>query len=184
MPYGLDLARLATSAILAGGSSAKRGRHRVSNHQGLQPGAGCAAPRGAGPRLRVASRARRRAGQGAQEVLEKDGRADSGRPRPRTIWLPSRSACLRRGLPIETARRTAGVGSLGRPRWVGIADWRGAPHRARGQGARHIGVVAAASAGGEQRAGRRDRQRPHPSDRSVVPDRGQYRRAPIVAEQP
>jgi hypothetical protein len=31
------------------------------------------------------------------------------------------------GLSIETARRSAGVGSLGRPRWVGIADWRGAP---------------------------------------------------------
>jgi hypothetical protein len=30
-------------------------------------------------------------------------------------------------LKIRTARRTAGLGSLGRPRWVGIADWRGAP---------------------------------------------------------
>ena len=30
-------------------------------------------------------------------------------------------------LAIETARRTAGSGSLGRPRWIGIAHWRGAP---------------------------------------------------------
>lgn len=30
-------------------------------------------------------------------------------------------------LAIRTARRTAGSGSLGRPRWIGIADWRGAP---------------------------------------------------------
>ncbi len=30
-------------------------------------------------------------------------------------------------LPIKTARRSAGSGSLGRPRWVGSADWRGAP---------------------------------------------------------
>ena len=32
-----------------------------------------------------------------------------------------------RRLAIRTARRTAGAGSLGRPRWIGIADWRGAP---------------------------------------------------------
>jgi hypothetical protein len=30
-------------------------------------------------------------------------------------------------LALTTARRTAGAGSLGRPRWIGIADWRGAP---------------------------------------------------------
>lgn len=30
-------------------------------------------------------------------------------------------------LPILFHTRTAGVGSLGRPRWVGIADWHGAP---------------------------------------------------------
>ena len=30
-------------------------------------------------------------------------------------------------LTMKTARRTAGVGSLGRPRWIGISDWRGAP---------------------------------------------------------
>jgi hypothetical protein len=30
-------------------------------------------------------------------------------------------------LAMKTARRTAGSGSLGRPRWIGIADWRGAP---------------------------------------------------------
>ena len=30
-------------------------------------------------------------------------------------------------LPIKIAQRSAGSGSLGRPRWVGTADWRGAP---------------------------------------------------------
>lgn len=30
-------------------------------------------------------------------------------------------------LSIKTSRRTAGTGSLGRPRWVGVANWRGAP---------------------------------------------------------
>lgn len=37
--------------------------------------------------------------------------------------MPTPSA----GLKIRTARRTAGGGSLGRPRWTGIAEWRGAP---------------------------------------------------------
>jgi len=32
-----------------------------------------------------------------------------------------------KALEMRTARRTAGAGSLGRPRWVGIAEWRGAP---------------------------------------------------------
>ena len=31
------------------------------------------------------------------------------------------------GLPLKTAQRTAGLGSLGRPRWIAVADWRGAP---------------------------------------------------------
>ena len=30
-------------------------------------------------------------------------------------------------LPMRTAPRTAGTGSLGRPRWVGTCQWRGAP---------------------------------------------------------
>jgi hypothetical protein len=32
-----------------------------------------------------------------------------------------------RDLAMVTARRRAGVGSLGRPRWVGLADWQGGP---------------------------------------------------------
>jgi Uncharacterized protein conserved in bacteria (DUF2252) len=32
----------------------------------------------------------------------------------------------RRGA-FKTARRSAGVGSLGRPRWIGVAEWHGAP---------------------------------------------------------
>ena len=31
------------------------------------------------------------------------------------------------GLSFDTARRIAGTGSLGRPRWIGVADWQGAP---------------------------------------------------------
>jgi hypothetical protein len=32
-----------------------------------------------------------------------------------------------KGLPIRYSRRTAGAGSLGRPRFVGVAQWRGGP---------------------------------------------------------
>lgn len=32
-----------------------------------------------------------------------------------------------KGMAFDTARRTAGTGSLGRPRWIGVADWQGAP---------------------------------------------------------
>ncbi|HXJ20911.1 MAG TPA: DUF2252 family protein [Polyangia bacterium] len=43
---------------------------------------------------------------------------------------PSAAAAIQRamparGLPIRFARRVAGLGSLGRPRFVGIADWNG-----------------------------------------------------------
>lgn len=31
------------------------------------------------------------------------------------------------GMAFDTARRVAGTGSLGRPRWIGVAEWRGAP---------------------------------------------------------
>jgi hypothetical protein len=30
-------------------------------------------------------------------------------------------------LQLRTARRVAGLGSLGRPRWIGVAEWQGAP---------------------------------------------------------
>ena len=31
------------------------------------------------------------------------------------------------GLELSIGRRTAGLGSLGRPRWVAVADWKGGP---------------------------------------------------------
>lgn len=31
------------------------------------------------------------------------------------------------GLAFDTARRVAGTGSLGRPRWIGVMEWQGAP---------------------------------------------------------
>ena len=52
----------------------------------------------------------------------------------------------------KTARRIAGAGSLGRPRWIGIADWRGGAGGARGQSARPIGLGARARQGQRARS--------------------------------
>ena len=68
----------------------------------------------------------------------------------------------------KTARRVAGAGSLGRPRWIGIADWRGGAGGARGQSARAIRLGARARQGQGQDPLRRDRQRPLPGDRSLA----------------
>ena len=46
-----------------------------------------------------------------------------------------------RNLSIRFARRVAGMGSLGRPRIVGIAHWQAGAGRARGQGARAVGLA-------------------------------------------
>ena len=49
------------------------------------------------------------------------------KPAPRRYVEALASAMPEANLKIRTAPRTAGTGSLGRPRWIGVADWRGAP---------------------------------------------------------
>ena len=49
------------------------------------------------------------------------------RPAPKRYKKAIVDAMPERQLAVTTARRSAGTGSLGRPRWVGTADWRGAP---------------------------------------------------------
>ena len=53
--------------------------------------------------------------------------AVQGKPAPERYLTAIADAMPEPGLSIKTARRSAGIGSLGRPRWVGSADWRGAP---------------------------------------------------------
>jgi hypothetical protein len=48
-------------------------------------------------------------------------------PAPKRYLAAIRDAMPEPRLAIKTARRTAGTGSLGRPRWLGTAGWRGAP---------------------------------------------------------
>lgn len=126
MPYGLDLVRLATSALLAGGSSAKGEQISTAILQGY--GRGLEAPR---PvvldrdyewlrGLAIVPDKERKKFWKKMDGLKRE-------PAPRD-YLTAISKCMPEpGLAIETARRSAGAGSLGRPRWVGIADWRGAP---------------------------------------------------------
>ena len=128
MPYVLDLVRLAASALLA--RQSRRGECRAAAicrallegyRQGLaapqaivldRDWAGCArcwpsrtsSARSSGARSRRPSRAAHRA-----------------LPRALAAAMPEPR------LEMRTARRTAGAGSLGRPRWIGVAEWRGAP---------------------------------------------------------
>jgi Ser/Thr protein kinase RdoA (MazF antagonist) len=126
MPYVLDLLRLAASALLAGGAAARSKDICASVLAGYRAGL-------AGPRPIVLDRDF----DWLRALL-----AVSDKKRSR-FWrkldaAPSEVAPLRfrtaleeampeSGLAIDTFRRQAGVGSLGRPRWAARAEWRGAP---------------------------------------------------------
>jgi Uncharacterized protein conserved in bacteria (DUF2252) len=127
MPYVLDLVRLAASAMLG------RGRRRVTDEeicaailQGYRQG--LRAPR---PVMLDRDKLWLR----ELVVVSEEGRAEfwkkiaavTGKPAPERYLRAIADAMPEARLPIRTARRHAGTGSLGRPRWVGTADWRGAP---------------------------------------------------------
>ena len=135
MPYALDLVRLAASALLA---VPDRGQSRVA------PRAPSAAA------ICSAILEGYRGGLDAPKaiVLDRDwgwlremlvvsdkqrakfwSKIEAAKPEP----APARyrrvlaAAMPQPRLDVRTARRTAGTGSLGRPRWIGRAEWRGAP---------------------------------------------------------
>jgi uncharacterized protein (DUF2252 family) len=127
MPFTLDLVRLSTSALLG------RGRHPISESEiagailkGYRQGLNAPAPivldrdrRWLRDLLVVSDKAR-------SKFWEKIASMRSNAAPPAFL------AALDAGMPeskltIKTSRRTAGTGSLGRPRWVGVANWRGAP---------------------------------------------------------
>lgn len=125
MPYVLDLIRLATSAMLAGNPARARGSACAAILRGYS--SGIAAPRPivldrdhAWLREQVAVSDKKRgkfwkkvdASKWTKAPAAYRGALAAAMPEPR--------------LAIKTARRSAGVGSLGRPRWIGVADWRGA----------------------------------------------------------
>ena len=128
MPYALDLVRLATSAVL--GAPGTNIRVNVCAHilEGYTKGL-------AKPRpivldhnfawLRnlvvVSDQERERFWQKMQELT-----AGNASP-PRRYVKALAAAMPDRKIEMTIGARTAGAGSLGRPRWVGIARWHGAP---------------------------------------------------------
>ena len=126
MPYVLDLIRLATSAILAavdsGVAPAVICRALLRGYRdGLEAPRPLILDRDFGwLRELVAVSERQRA-----KFWEKIEQAPP-EPIPARYRKAIAAAMPEPRLALTTARRTAGAGSLGRPRWIGIADWRGA----------------------------------------------------------
>jgi Uncharacterized protein conserved in bacteria (DUF2252) len=127
MPYALDLVRLAASALLAG--DGRRVAAADICHQILEGYAdGLRNPRPivldrdyAWLRGEVAVSEKARA-----RFWEKIAKAKAKSP-PQRFRRALAAAMPEPGLALRTAPRSAGAGSLGRPRWIGVADWRGAP---------------------------------------------------------
>jgi hypothetical protein len=133
MPYVLDLVRLATSVVLAPGSGVL-GRRRIcaAVTQGYQEG--LQTPRAfvldrehRGLRRRFVVRERERA-QFWKKIEKKRAQGKKRRKPPPRRYVEALGKALPRGVDeLEYWPRTAGTGSLGRPRWVAYAQWRGAP---------------------------------------------------------
>jgi hypothetical protein len=127
MPYVFDLVRLAASALLG------RGGRRITDaeictailygyRQGLRAPRPVVLDRDAQwlRELVVVSEEER------ATFWKKIGAA-KGKPAPERYLRAIADALPEPCLSIKTFRRHTGTGSLGRPRWVGTADWRGAP---------------------------------------------------------
>lgn len=127
MPYVLDLVRLATSALL------RRARDNITAEeicaaillgyrQGLQA-----------PKPIVLDRDNQWlrdlviVSEKQRSKFWKKLAAAKTRPAPARYNKVLVDAMPEAFLALRCSRRSAGTGSLGRPRWVGIADWRGAP---------------------------------------------------------
>lgn len=127
MPFALDLVRLTVSALLG------RGRKPITDQSiaaailtGYRRGLQSPAPI-------VLERDWQWLRQSV-EVPEKDRAkfwkkisAARSKSAPQAYAKALEASMPARGLTIKTAARSAGTGSLGRPRWIAIADWRGAP---------------------------------------------------------
>ena len=127
MPYALDLLRLATSALVADKHRGSAGEACAAILKGYRQGL-------ANPLPVILERDRAWLRE-LVVVPEKDrakfwrkidGAALEAAP-PRYLKVLA-AAMPEPPLAIKTARRVAGAGSLGRPRWVGLLDnWRGGP---------------------------------------------------------
>ncbi len=131
MPCTLDLARLAVSALLAAEAAEAGSRTTTKAIAGA-----------------IASGYAAGLAQPAAIVLERDWAwlraavvvsekqrlkfwskidARTTEPAPAAFRQALAAAMPEPDLAFDTARRVAGTGSLGRPRWIGVASWRGGP---------------------------------------------------------
>jgi hypothetical protein len=125
MPWPLDLVRLATSGVLAGAKARDMAEALLAGYA-----AGLDAP---GPKVLDQQPGKLRdavlanpgeAGESFWQALEAKLKATGSKPGAR--WVAALQAALPPAATIRRiARRTAGTGSLGRPRWVALAEWRG-----------------------------------------------------------
>jgi len=131
MPYVLDVVRLATSAALA---HTRRGMRAADSCEallaGYRKGLKCPGPivlerNNRWLRKLVVVR------EGERKDFWKDIDEDLEATKDETVSARYRKAVADAmpapALQTRFARRIAGAGSLGRPRWMGIAAWRGAP---------------------------------------------------------
>lgn len=139
MPWPLDLLRLATSAVLAAGQEAPARAIAAAIMAGYREGLSDPRPIVLDhdfAKLRTAVLAAR----GEEDWDKQDKARDKfwnkkmavRAPKPSVVPPPRILAALRAALPAEAREvglwpRSAGAGSLGRPRWVLRADWQGGP---------------------------------------------------------
>lgn len=130
MPFALDLVRLATSAILAGdgeaGAKSVAGAILEGYRKGLEAPEPIVLERGwqwLRELVAVSEEARTKFWKKLDAALAEPG--DNAPPAAFRNALAT--SFPEAGLAFATTPRTAGAGSLGRPRWVGVATWKGAP---------------------------------------------------------
>ena len=127
MPYVLDLVRLAASALLAnpsrGGAAAQMCAAVLAGYaEGLKKPRPIVLDRDWAwlrELLAVSDKQRARFWSKIEEAKRT--------PAPAPYRKALAEAMPEPRLDMWTARRIAGTGSLGRPRWIGVADWQGAP---------------------------------------------------------
>jgi hypothetical protein len=115
MPYALDIIRLATSAVLAGyerGIEAPRAFILDRDHVTMR-------------KKFVVGEAERAKLWRKVDAQHTDALVKKTKPKP--LWRKIFAAALPEPMPVIYWRRTAGNGSLGRPRWVAYGTWRNGP---------------------------------------------------------
>ena len=125
MPYAIDLVRLATSAILARARQDERAEQIARDLlRGYRKGLAAPSPIVLDRRYRWLRRAVVVSEERRRDFWEKMHRE---RPKPAPpLYRKLLMKSLPRGHAQEwTAPRTAGTGSLGRPRWIAVAEWNG-----------------------------------------------------------